>query len=152
MLSVGVPVFDTVVRIVGDDGTDLPPGQIGELVVSGPQVIGGYWRNPRADAEAFVGGELRTGDIGFMDTDGWFYVIDRKSEIINASGFKVWPNEVERSYVLIPRSSTRRWSASPTTTVASRSRPSLLLPKWKPPKRMSPKRIRRRRSRRPSRN
>ncbi|QTI70284.1 AMP-binding protein [Gordonia polyisoprenivorans] len=96
VLSVGVPVFDTVVRVVGDDGADLPPGQIGELVVSGPQVIGGYWRNPRADAEAFAGGELRTGDIGFMDTDGWFYVIDRKSEIINASGFKVWPNEVER--------------------------------------------------------
>ncbi|RPA57661.1 long-chain fatty acid--CoA ligase [Gordonia oryzae] len=96
VLSVGVPVFDTIVRVVGDDGVDLPPGQIGELVVSGPQVIVGYWRNPRADAEAFVGGELRTGDIGFMDADGWFYVIDRKSEIINASGFKVWPNEVER--------------------------------------------------------
>ncbi|MGC5248386.1 AMP-binding protein [Gordonia sp. DT219] len=96
VLSVGLPVFDSVARVVDDDGTQLPAGQIGELVVSGPQVIGGYWRNPRADAEAFLGGELLTGDIGFMDADGWFYVIDRKSELINASGYKVWPNEVER--------------------------------------------------------
>ncbi|MEP9391776.1 AMP-binding protein [Gordonia sp. VNQ95] len=96
VLSVGVPVFDTSVRVVDESGADLPAGEIGELVVAGPQVVDGYWQNPRASADTFVGGELRTGDLGFMDADGWFYIIDRKSELINASGYKVWPTEVER--------------------------------------------------------
>lgn len=96
VMSVGLPVFDTVVRVVDDAGRDVPVGEIGQFVVTGPQVCDGYWRNPEATAEVFVGAELRTGDVGFMDRDGWFYVIDRQSEIINASGYKVWPTEVER--------------------------------------------------------
>lgn len=64
-------------------------------VVRGPQVVPGYWRRPEATAEAFPGGELRTGDIGFMDEQGRLYVVDRKKDMINASGFKVWPREVE---------------------------------------------------------
>lgn len=96
VLSVGVPVFDTVVRVVDDDGLDLPVGEIGELVTTGPQVIPGYWRDPVATADAFLGGALRTGDVGFMDAQGWFYVVDRKKDQINAAGYKVWPSEVER--------------------------------------------------------
>lgn len=96
VLSVGIPVFDTVVRIVDDDGHDLPVGEIGELVTMGPQVIPGYWHDPAATAEAFSGGALHTGDVGFMDADGWFYVVDRKKDQINAAGYKVWPSEVER--------------------------------------------------------
>jgi long-chain acyl-CoA synthetase len=57
--------------------------------------VPGYWRLPEATAAAFPDGELRTGDIGFMDADGWLYVVDRKKDMINASGFKVWPREVE---------------------------------------------------------
>ncbi|TQK43529.1 long-chain acyl-CoA synthetase [Streptomyces sp. SLBN-118] len=94
-LSVGVPGPDTIVRIVDEKGQDVPLGEQGEIAVSGPQVVPGYWRLPDATAEAFPDGELRTGDIGFMDTDGWLYVVDRKKDMINASGFKVWPREVE---------------------------------------------------------
>ncbi|MFE0190366.1 AMP-binding protein [Streptomyces sp. NPDC058989] len=94
-LAVGVPGPDTVIRIVGEDGRDLPFGEQGEIAVRGPQVVPGYWRRPDATAEALPDGELRTGDIGFMDTDGWLYVVDRKKDMINAAGFKVWPREVE---------------------------------------------------------
>ena len=94
-LSVGVPVYNTVVRIVGDDGQDLPPGQVGELVTAGPQVVVGYWNKPEESATALPGGALRTGDVGYMDSDGWFYIVDRKKDQINVGGFKVWPREVE---------------------------------------------------------
>ncbi|MET7620704.1 AMP-binding protein [Streptomyces sp. NPDC005408] len=94
-LSVGVPGPDTIVRIVDEKGQDVPLGEPGEIAVSGPQVVPGYWRLPDATAEAFPDGELRTGDIGFMDAEGWLYVVDRKKDMINASGFKVWPREVE---------------------------------------------------------
>ncbi|MFC4610724.1 class I adenylate-forming enzyme family protein [Streptomyces maoxianensis] len=94
-LSVGLPGPDTLVRIVDEKGQDVPFGEPGEIAVSGPQVVPGYWRLPDATAEAFPDGELRTGDIGFMDADGWLYVVDRKKDMINASGFKVWPREVE---------------------------------------------------------
>ncbi|MEU1806401.1 AMP-binding protein [Streptomyces sp. NPDC019937] len=94
-LAVGVPGADTVVRIAGDDGKDLPFGEPGEIVVSGPMVVPGYWRRPDATEAGMPGGELRTGDIGFMDEGGWLYVVDRKKDMINASGFKVWPREVE---------------------------------------------------------
>ncbi|MEU8472068.1 AMP-binding protein [Streptomyces sp. NPDC029006] len=94
-LSVGLPGADTVVRILDEQGAEVPFGEQGEIVVRGPQVVPGYWRRPDATAETFPGGELRTGDIGFMDEQGWLYVVDRKKDMINASGFKVWPREVE---------------------------------------------------------
>lgn len=94
-LSVGVPGPDTVVRIVDANGDEVPFGEQGEIVVSGPQVVSGYWERPEATADTFPGGELRTGDIGFMDRYGWLYVVDRMKDMINASGFKVWPREVE---------------------------------------------------------
>ncbi|WP_030021411.1 class I adenylate-forming enzyme family protein [Streptomyces monomycini] len=94
-LAVGVPGPDTVVRIIDDQGRAVPFGEQGEIAVRGPQVVPGYWRRPDATAETLPDGELRTGDIGFMDADGWLYVVDRKKDMINASGFKVWPREVE---------------------------------------------------------
>ncbi|MEV0786176.1 AMP-binding protein [Streptomyces sp. NPDC050423] len=94
-LSVGVPGPDTVVRIIDENGADVPFGEQGEIAVRGPQVVSGYWRLPEATAAAFPDGELRTGDVGFMDREGWLYVVDRKKDMINASGFKVWPREVE---------------------------------------------------------
>ncbi|MEU8758210.1 AMP-binding protein [Streptomyces sp. NPDC048659] len=94
-LSVGVPGADTVVRILDEEGAEVPFGEHGEIAVRGPQVVPGYWGLPEATAAAFPDGELRTGDIGFMDPDGWLYVVDRKKDMINASGFKVWPREVE---------------------------------------------------------
>lgn len=94
-LSVGVPVFNTVVRIIDEQGKELPVGEVGEFATSGPQVIPGYWNKPEATAEDLPDGELRTGDVGFMDEDGWFYLVDRKKDMIIAAGYKVWPREVE---------------------------------------------------------
>ncbi|GAB2841507.1 hypothetical protein GCM10022221_45940 [Actinocorallia aurea] len=94
-LSVGVPVHGTVVRVVGDDGAALPAGEVGEIVVSGPQVVPGYWEKPEATAATFRDGALHTGDVGYRDAEGWFYIVDRKKDQINAGGYKVWPREVE---------------------------------------------------------
>ena len=94
-LSVGVPIFNTVVRVVGDDGQDLPVGEVGEIVTSGPMVVPGYWNKPEETEHALPGGALHTGDVGYMDAAGWFYLVDRKKDQINAGGYKVWPREVE---------------------------------------------------------
>ncbi|MSO96179.1 MAG: long-chain fatty acid--CoA ligase [Thermoleophilia bacterium] len=94
-LSVGLPIFNTICRIVDDERCELPVGEVGELVLSGPEVVPGYWNKPEETASAFPDGALYTGDVGFMDEDGWFYIVDRKKDLINASGYKVWPREVE---------------------------------------------------------
>ncbi|MFH8368171.1 AMP-binding protein [Streptomyces sp. NPDC018031] len=94
-LAVGVPGPDTMVRIIDEAGAEVPFGEPGEIAVRGPMVVPGYWRRPEETAACLPGGELRTGDIGFMDPDGWLYVVDRKKDMINASGYKVWPREVE---------------------------------------------------------
>jgi long-chain acyl-CoA synthetase len=94
-LSVGVPIFNTVVQILDDDGKELPAGEVGEIVTTGPQVVKGYWNKPEETANALPGGSLHTGDVGYMDDRGWFYIVDRKKDQINAGGYKVWPREVE---------------------------------------------------------
>ncbi len=94
-LSVGVPVPSTVVRIQGDDGEDLPLGEVGEIMAEGPQVVAGYWNKPEETAAGIPGGSLKSGDVGFMSPEGWIFIVDRKKDMINASGYKVWPREVE---------------------------------------------------------
>ncbi|HEX7462374.1 MAG TPA: AMP-binding protein [Dermatophilaceae bacterium] len=94
-VSIGVPVPSTTAWVVDEQDADLPIGQIGEIVVAGPQVALGYWNKPEESEHAMPGGRLHTGDVGFMDAEGWFYIVDRKKDQINASGFKVWPREVE---------------------------------------------------------
>jgi long-chain acyl-CoA synthetase len=94
-LSVGVPAPSTVVRIQDDDGKDLPLGEVGEIVADGPQVVAGYWGKPEETAANLPGGALKSGDVGFMSSEGWVFIVDRKKDMINASGYKVWPREVE---------------------------------------------------------
>lgn len=94
-LSVGVPVQSTIVRIQDDDGNDLPLGEVGEIVAEGPQVVAGYWQKPEETAASLPGGALHSGDVGFMNDEGWIFIVDRKKDMINASGYKVWPREVE---------------------------------------------------------
>ncbi len=94
-LSVGVPVFNTIVRVVDDERNELPPGEVGEFVTTGPQVVSGYWEKPEETEHAIPGGALHTGDVGLMDEDGWFYLVDRKKDMINVSGYKVWPRDIE---------------------------------------------------------
>ncbi|MGD9600746.1 MAG: AMP-binding protein [Gammaproteobacteria bacterium] len=94
-LSVGVPVCGAVVHIVDDDGNPVPVGEVGELVSGGPMVVPGYWQKPEESAKSFEPRGIHTGDVGFMDEKGWFYIVDRKKDLIIASGYKVWPREVE---------------------------------------------------------
>jgi long-chain acyl-CoA synthetase len=95
--SIGVPIPDTDAKIVDlETGTrDLPVGEIGEVVIRGPQVMKGYWNKPEETANALRNGWLYTGDIGKMDEDGFFYIVDRKKDMIIAGGFNVYPREVE---------------------------------------------------------
>ncbi|MGP3925022.1 AMP-binding protein [Streptomyces sp. 8N616] len=94
-LSIGLPLPTAMVRIVSEDGKDLGPNELGEIAVEGPMVVPAYWNRPEATAESIPNARLLTGDVGFMDRQGWVYVVDRKKDMINASGFKVWPREVE---------------------------------------------------------
>jgi long-chain acyl-CoA synthetase len=94
-LSVGVPIPGASVWIATDDGQPAPVGEPGEIVSSGPMVAPGYWNKPKETAEAMRPDGFRTGDVAFMDEAGWFYLIDRKKDMINAAGYKVWPREVE---------------------------------------------------------
>jgi long-chain acyl-CoA synthetase len=94
-LSVGKPMLTAKVVVLDDDGAPVPAGQVGELAASGPQIVPGYWRQPEQTAAAFRDQWLLTGDVGYVDADGWFYLVDRKKDMIVASGFKVWPREVE---------------------------------------------------------
>ncbi len=94
-LSVGIPVLSAQVRVVDETGAQVAAGHLGELAVRGPQIIPGYWCNAAETGAAIPSGWLLTGDIGYADEDGWYYVVDRKKDMIIASGFKVWPREVE---------------------------------------------------------
>ncbi|WP_119680632.1 long-chain fatty acid--CoA ligase [Indioceanicola profundi] len=96
----GIPVFDVDARVVDvETKQPLGSGQVGEIVMRGPQIFQGYWNNPAATEAAFLtlDGErfFRTGDLGYYDEDGYFFIVDRVKRMINASGFKVWPTEVE---------------------------------------------------------
>ncbi len=95
-LSVGVPIPNTICRVIDvANDQDLPPGMIGELITKGPEIVAGYWEKPEETAHAIRDGYLYTGDIAKMDKEGWFYLVDRKKDMIIASGFKIWPREVE---------------------------------------------------------
>jgi long-chain acyl-CoA synthetase len=94
-LSIGIPLPGIDAAVVDDAGAALPPRAVGEIVLAGPSVVEGYWQRPDESAAALAGGRLATGDIGFLDEEGWFYVVDRKKDQINAGGYKVWPREVE---------------------------------------------------------
>ncbi|MFC4756006.1 class I adenylate-forming enzyme family protein [Dietzia aurantiaca] len=94
-LSIGVPLPGIAAEVVGPDDRPVPPGDQGELVLAGPQIVSGYWRNEEATASTMPGGRLHTGDVAVMDADGWVYLVDRLKDQINSSGYKVWPREVE---------------------------------------------------------
>ncbi|QBH96496.1 long-chain-fatty-acid--CoA ligase FadD [Limnobaculum zhutongyuii] len=93
--SIGLPVASTEIRLVDDQGVDVPEGQAGELWVKGPQVMKGYWNRPEATNEVLKDGWLATGDIVVMDEQGFMKIVDRKKDMILVSGFNVYPNEIE---------------------------------------------------------
>jgi fatty-acyl-CoA synthase len=96
----GIPFVNTDARVLDVDSLkELQPNKVGEIVVHGPQVFQGYWKQPEASAQAFIEHDgkrfFRTGDLGYYDEDGYFFITDRLKRMINCSGFKVWPAEVE---------------------------------------------------------
>lgn len=94
--SIGLPWPDTDARVVSlETDEPLPPGEIGEIVVKGPQVMRGYWMRPEETEMTLRDGWLYTGDIGYMDENGYFFIVDRKKDMIIASGFNIYPREVE---------------------------------------------------------
>ena len=94
--AIGLPLPSTDIAIRDDDGRDLPVGEIGELCIKGPQVMAGYWNMPEETAKVMTAdGFLRTGDIARVDERGYVFVVDRKKDMINVSGFNVYPNEIE---------------------------------------------------------
>ena len=93
--SIGMPVSSTDIKLCDDDGNEVAPGEPGEMYVRGPQVMKGYLNRPEATDEIIHDGWLATGDIAKVDEDGYFYIVDRKKDMILVSGFNVFPNEVE---------------------------------------------------------
>lgn len=94
-LSIGIPMPGIHAEVVDSNDRPMLAGEQGELVLSGTQIVGGYWRNPAASGETIPDGRLHTGDGAIMDENGWIYLVDRLKDQINVSGFKVWPREVE---------------------------------------------------------
>jgi long-chain acyl-CoA synthetase len=94
-LSIGVPTPHTQAWIADENGAPAAIGEQGEIIINGSSLSAGYWNNPEDTAKTMQPDGLRSGDIGFMDANGWFYLVDRKKDMINAGGYKVWPREVE---------------------------------------------------------
>ncbi|MBI4528573.1 MAG: long-chain fatty acid--CoA ligase [Deltaproteobacteria bacterium] len=93
--SVGTPIENVEIKIIDDQGEELPPGEIGQIAIKGPNVMKGYYRRPEETAQSIRNGWFFTGDIGRVDQGGYVYLIDRAKDMVNVAGFKVWPREVE---------------------------------------------------------
>jgi long-chain acyl-CoA synthetase len=100
--SIGIPVASTDIKLVDDNGNEVALGEAGEMLVKGPQVMVGYLNRPEATNDMIVDGWLATGDIARCDDDGYFYIVDRKKDMILVSGFNVFPNEIEEVAAMHP--------------------------------------------------
>jgi acyl-CoA synthetase (AMP-forming)/AMP-acid ligase II len=126
--SVGVPPPLYEMRIVDDDGRDLPPGTVGEIVGRGPITMPGYYRRPDLTAEAIKDGWLYSGDLGYVDEDGFLFLVDRKKDLIISGGVNVYPRDIEEVVVQHPEVDDvavfgvphERWGESPVAAVMVR--------------------------------
>ena len=100
--SVGKSVACADIVIVDEGGVEVPPGKVGELLVAGPMVVPGYWNDPDSNRASFIAGYWRSGDLGYVDVAGYVYVVDRKKDMINRGGFKVYAAEVEATCAAMP--------------------------------------------------
>lgn len=101
--TIGMPISSTDMKVIDEDERELPQGERGEIVIKGPQVMKGYWNRPEETAKAFTAdGFFKSGDIGVMDAAGAFKIVDRKKDMINVSGFNVYPNEIEEVVTHMP--------------------------------------------------
>jgi long-chain acyl-CoA synthetase len=93
--SIGTPIRDVELRLVDELDHEVPPGEVGEIVIRGPNVMKGYWQRPEATKDALRSGWFHTGDLARVDEDGYFYIVDRKKELIIRGGYNVYPREIE---------------------------------------------------------
>jgi long-chain acyl-CoA synthetase len=93
--SIGTPIRDVQMRAVDGEDHEVPQGEVGEIVIRGPNVMKGYWQRPEATAEAIRDGWFHTGDLARVDSDGYFYIVDRKKDLIIRGGYNVYPREIE---------------------------------------------------------
>jgi long-chain acyl-CoA synthetase len=101
--TIGLPLPSTWLKLLDDDGNEVPTGERGEIAIKGPQVMAGYWQRPDETAKVMTpDGYFKSGDIGVVDERGYFKVVDRKKDMILVSGFNVYPNEIEDVVALIP--------------------------------------------------
>lgn len=119
--TVGLPIPCVECRLVDDEDNDVPPGAEGEIICRGENITPGYWKRPDATAEALRGGWFHTGDIATVDADGYYTIVDRKKDMINAGGFKVWPREVEE--VLFRHPAVREAAVVPMPDAYAGERP-----------------------------
>ena len=96
--SIGLPVMETELKLVDDDGNEVPEGEVGEIIMRGPTVMKGYWNRPDATRETLAGGWLKTGDMARRDEEGYYFIVDRKKELIIRGGFNVYPREIEEVF------------------------------------------------------
>lgn len=126
LASAGRPNDFVKVQIIDEDGRELPAGQPGEIKVSGEQISPGYWRQPEATAEVFEGDAVRTGDVGYIDEDGFLFIVDRRKDMIITGGFNVYPREVENAIstlagvreVAVVGAPDQRWGELITAVIA----------------------------------
>ncbi len=100
--SAGIPIVHGSLKIADDDDNEVPVGEVGEILLKGPQIMAGYWNNPEATAAALRGGWLHTGDLGYVDDEGYLYVVDRKKDMLISGGLNVYPAELERLIANVP--------------------------------------------------
>ena len=103
MGSIGKPGFFTDIWIAGPNGKRLPPGEIGEIFAKGPTVMSGYWNMPEETSKTIVNGVLHTGDLGYMDEEGYFYVVDRAKDMFRSGGENIYPAEIEKVLISHPK-------------------------------------------------
>jgi long-chain acyl-CoA synthetase len=93
--SIGTPIQGVELRLVDEHGKDVPPGEVGEIAIRGHNVMKGYWRRPEATAEAIPDGWFRSGDLALVDDDGYYFIVDRRKDLIIRGGYNVYPREIE---------------------------------------------------------
>ena len=95
--SVGTPIENVEMKVLDPEDREAPPNTWGEIAIRGPNVMIGYWNRPEETAQALRGGWFHTGDVGYVDADGYFFLVDRLKDMVNSAGFKIWPREVEEA-------------------------------------------------------
>jgi long-chain acyl-CoA synthetase len=101
--TIGVPLPSTLMKVIDEEGKEVPQGERGEIAIKGPQVMAGYWQRPDETAKVMTAdGYFKSGDIGVMDARGYFAIVDRKKDMVLVSGFNVYPNEVEDVVAMLP--------------------------------------------------